>query len=609
MRHASDGTLVTQRFHFSQVPHPYRHVLGWYRLIRELNNAGVSAICVFDGKERSLAKGLEVERRKEVRRLAIARGLLENDRLKRLRSLSDVLHRFRNLDVVAREQAAELLRQLHLDKDISSFSVPSPSTPLPRTRDQAESLTSHLLDASSGITSDDEREALFSLAEEDLLSSPLTTASNTEREFAFGLPPLDEFSSVDDSTVRDISGVEDASLDVTALMQAFEDNLLLSSDQELPEETENISANDVTPVTDESVFLEAEKTSPSPKAQSILDSLGGPPIDSTTGKQEHEDINATFASLYLDFRQSISKLALLATRDTSTLSPFVSSVPSDPDTQAEVVMTKAQYQLTLDERNLWEQLVSSPSIISNSSEDEFSSAVEMTLANLTNTSNVMSESYQRRTSPPTAQTYEESKTIIQAMGVPCIDSIGPFEAEALASSIVLSGLADYVASEDTDVLVYDAPLIRNLTNRQSPLIVVSGVDVRMVLELDRASFIDFALLLGTDFSQRIKNVGPARALRFIKTHGSIERIVELETKYAPQVPHNVYLAQVEAARMVYQTLPPVPEKNLLEQRSVDEAEVVRSMEQYRLGRALMNSDWDYGAALDGNYFHDNPSAF
>lgn len=157
--------------------------------------------------------------------------------------------------------------------------------------------------------------------------------------------------------------------------------------------------------------------------------------------------------------------------------------------------------------------------------------------------------------------------------------------------------------------MYDAPLIRNLTNRQSPLIVVSGVDVRMVLELDRASFIDFALLLGTDFSQRIKNVGPARALRFIKTHGSIERIVELETKYAPQVPHNVYLAQVEAARMVYQTLPPVPEKNLLEQRSVDEAEVVRSMEQYRLGRALMNSDWDYGAALDGNYFHDNPSAF
>jgi flap endonuclease-1 len=56
----SDGTLVTQRFHFAQAPHSYRHVLGWYRLARELNEANVSAICVFDGKERNLAKAPEV---------------------------------------------------------------------------------------------------------------------------------------------------------------------------------------------------------------------------------------------------------------------------------------------------------------------------------------------------------------------------------------------------------------------------------------------------------------------------------------------------------------------------------------------------------------------
>lgn len=158
--------------------------------------------------------------------------------------------------------------------------------------------------------------------------------------------------------------------------------------------------------------------------------------------------------------------------------------------------------------------------------------------------------------------------------------------------------------------MYDAPLVRNLTNRQSPLTVVSGADVRMVLELDRASFIDFALLLGTDFSQRIKRVGPARALKFIKAHRTIERVVELETKYAPQVPQNLYLAQVEVARMVFQTLPPVPEKSRLEQGDVDETAVATILQQYGLGRALMNSCyWDYGAALDGNYFDDDPSAF
>jgi len=157
--------------------------------------------------------------------------------------------------------------------------------------------------------------------------------------------------------------------------------------------------------------------------------------------------------------------------------------------------------------------------------------------------------------------------------------------------------------------VYDAPLIRNLTNRQSPLTVVSGSDIRMVLQLDRASFIDFALLLGTDFSQRIKKVGPARALKFIKAHGSIERVIELETKYAPNMPQNVYLAQVEVARLVYQTLPPVPEKSRLEQGRLDETTVIKILERYGLGRALMSSDWDYGTALDGNYFQDNPRAF
>lgn len=42
------------------MPHPYRHVQMWYRLARELQEAGVSAVCVFDGMERHTAKTREV---------------------------------------------------------------------------------------------------------------------------------------------------------------------------------------------------------------------------------------------------------------------------------------------------------------------------------------------------------------------------------------------------------------------------------------------------------------------------------------------------------------------------------------------------------------------
>ena len=56
---SSDGTLITQRLHFAQGYGVCQHVLGWYRIARELNENGISAICVFDGETRNLAKARE----------------------------------------------------------------------------------------------------------------------------------------------------------------------------------------------------------------------------------------------------------------------------------------------------------------------------------------------------------------------------------------------------------------------------------------------------------------------------------------------------------------------------------------------------------------------
>ena len=71
------------------------------------------------------------------------------------------------------------------------------------------------------------------------------------------------------------------------------------------------------------------------------------------------------------------------------------------------------------------------------------------LSSLIEKSQLLSDSYQRRSNTPTSTTYEECKMIIKAMGTPCITCDGPYEAEALASSLVHNGKADFVASEDT----------------------------------------------------------------------------------------------------------------------------------------------------------------
>ncbi len=107
-------------------------------------------------------------------------------------------------------------------------------------------------------------------------------------------------------------------------------------------------------------------------------------------------------------------------------------------------MSKTQYQLTAEEGKLWEKLTD-PELEVEHGE----SPTETLLMSLREKSCFMAQSLVRRSTAPTGITYEESKNVLRAMGVPCIDSTGPYEAEALASSLVLNGLADYVASEDT----------------------------------------------------------------------------------------------------------------------------------------------------------------
>lgn len=150
--------------------------------------------------------------------------------------------------------------------------------------------------------------------------------------------------------------------------------------------------------------------------------------------------------------------------------------------------------------------------------------------------------------------------------------------------------------------------MRNIAKRSDPLIILNGLDVRTALELDQERFIDFALLLGTDFSQRIKNVGPNRALKFIREHGSIEQVLERETQYPPRLPPPLYLQQVEVARVVFHTLPPVPDESALQGKEPDDAAVQEILLKYGLWKELSHdAEWDHEHALSGNYFDDNPA--
>jgi len=94
-----------------------------------------------------------------------------------------------------------------------------------------------------------------------------------------------------------------------------------------------------------------------------------------------------------------------------------------------------------------------------------------------------------------------------------------------------------------DTLTFDSPvLLRHLTfseQRKEPIQEIHLDKVLEGLEMGREQFIDLCILLGCDYLDPIKGVGPSTALKLIRDHKDLEGVVkhfQSGTKY--QVPED-----------------------------------------------------------------------
>ncbi len=132
---------------------------------------------------------------------------------------------------------------------------------------------------------------------------------------------------------------------------------------------------------------------------------------------------------------------------------------------------------------------------------------------------------------------EDSKRLLTQMGVPWVQA--PSEGEAQAAHLAKKGDTNYCASQDYDSLLFGAPtLLRNVTisgRRKLPRKPVYVEVVPEIIELDqllkelnvtREQLIDIGILVGTDFNpEGVKGIGPKTALKLIKKHESIEKLL------------------------------------------------------------------------------------
>ncbi|KAI5290426.1 Elongation of fatty acids protein 2 [Ascosphaera aggregata] len=134
----------------------------------------------------------------------------------------------------------------------------------------------------------------------------------------------------------------------------------------------------------------------------------------------------------------------------------------------------------------------------------------------------------RRLVRVTREHNEECKRLLELMGIPYINA--PTEAEAQCAALARAGKVYAAASEDMDTLTFDTPvLLRHLTfseQRKEPIQEIFLDRVLEGLDMDRKQFIDFCILLGCDYLDPVPKVGPNTALKLIREHGTLEKVVE-----------------------------------------------------------------------------------
>jgi flap endonuclease-1 len=139
-----------------------------------------------------------------------------------------------------------------------------------------------------------------------------------------------------------------------------------------------------------------------------------------------------------------------------------------------------------------------------------------------------------RTAKLDSDMIEESLSLLDDLGVPWIKA--PSEGEAQMSHMARKGDVWAGASQDFDAILFGTPnLIRNLTlagKRRLPSgktvdvtpEVVTLSDVLGELQVSREQLVDMGVLMGTDFNDGIRGVGPKKALAMIKKYGRLEDV-------------------------------------------------------------------------------------
>ncbi len=142
-----------------------------------------------------------------------------------------------------------------------------------------------------------------------------------------------------------------------------------------------------------------------------------------------------------------------------------------------------------------------------------------------------------QTSHLTGEMVEHAKKLLDLMGMPHMTA--PADGEAQASYMCQKGDVYAISSQDFDSVLFGCPIIvRNLgaSGRRklpgsrswvsvSPEVISTEGSLES-MGVTRKQLVDMAIMIGTDFNDGVKGIGPKKALKLIREFGDLETITK-----------------------------------------------------------------------------------
>jgi flap endonuclease-1 len=195
--------------------------------------------------------------------------------------------------------------------------------------------------------------------------------------------------------------------------------------------------------------------------------------------------------------------------------------------------------------------------------------------------------YFKRSSQISKEQWDQCRDLLDMMGVPYVNA--PEEADSQCAYLAKNGLVDAVLTEDMDILTFGSTkIIRNITSHKIETSEIILEDLLNKLELTYEQFVEFCILLGTDYCVGIIDTKPKIIYEHYIKNKNIKDTIESFNKINIKIPDDSNYDEIKEYFMKPNVNEVLKDSIKLKEPSSDKL-IKKLVEEYGLIKYLIKS--------------------